>query len=112
MLSIPQTQEDYEQTALVTNLTPKQPHQNIAYERFTRVGPMALLPLRDERLALVLTLPASKLELYQAKSDNEFMAPAGRPAFRLDAPRRNNKNDRDSNIFRPCEFFYVRRAGW
>ncbi|MBL4606463.1 MAG: 2-octaprenyl-6-methoxyphenyl hydroxylase [Pseudomonadales bacterium] len=73
MLSIAQTQEDYDQTALVTNLTPKNPHQNIAYERFTRTGPMALLPLRDERLALVLTLPTEELEHYQAMSDSEFM---------------------------------------
>lgn len=73
MLSISQTQEDYDQTALVTNLTPKRPHQNIAYERFTRVGPMALLPLRDERLALVFTLPSEELEYYQGMSDTDFM---------------------------------------
>ena len=74
MLSIQQTQEDYEQVALVTNLTPNTAHQNIAYERFTRIGPMALLPLRDERQALVLTLPNESLADYQAMNDEEFMA--------------------------------------
>ena len=74
MLSIPHAQEDYDQVALVTNLTPNIPHQKMAYERFTRTGPMALLPLRDERQALVLTLPSDQLEAYQAMNDEAFMA--------------------------------------
>ena len=36
---------DYQQTAWVGTVRLKQPHQGVAYERFTRQGPAALLPL-------------------------------------------------------------------
>lgn len=36
---------DYQQTAWVGTVRLKQPHQGVAYERFTRQGPVALLPL-------------------------------------------------------------------
>lgn len=71
-------QQDYQQHAIVTNLTPGQPHQGVAYERFTRNGPMALLPLEDQngepRIALVWTVPSDQLEETLALSDTEFMA--------------------------------------
>lgn len=37
--------EDYEQTAIVTNVTTQAPHQDCAYERFTKYGPIAFLPM-------------------------------------------------------------------
>ena len=45
----------YEQSALIANITPTQPHDGMAFERFTDEGPMALLPLPDNRCALVWT---------------------------------------------------------
>ena len=44
---------DYRQTAWVGTVTLAQPKPGVAYERFTRSGPVALLPLRDGRAALV-----------------------------------------------------------
>ncbi len=38
---------DYQQCALISNVAVDRPHCNIAYERFTETGPMALLPSRD-----------------------------------------------------------------
>ena len=73
LLSIEQAREDYDQVALVTNLTPPQGHKQIAYERFTREGPMALLPLRDQRFALVMSLPAEKRAAYEMMDDKQFM---------------------------------------
>ncbi|WP_315984182.1 FAD-dependent monooxygenase [Aliamphritea spongicola] len=71
-------QQDYEQHAIVTNLTPGQPHNGMAYERFTRNGPMALLPLEDQngepRVALVWTVPSEQLDETLALSDEDFMA--------------------------------------
>ncbi len=49
--------KSYGQTAIIANLTPSRPHQNIAYERFTESGPMALLPLPENRCALVWSCP-------------------------------------------------------
>lgn len=40
---------DYEQTAIVTNVTTELPHANTAYERFTESGPLALLPMSESR---------------------------------------------------------------
>ncbi|HVT61931.1 MAG TPA: FAD-dependent monooxygenase [Legionellaceae bacterium] len=48
--------KDYGQHALVTNIGLSRPHQNIAYERFTSSGPLALLPLGPKRMALVWSL--------------------------------------------------------
>jgi len=45
---------DYRQAAVTARVTCGTPHQNVAYERFTPEGPLALLPL-DGMLALVWT---------------------------------------------------------
>ncbi len=44
---------DYHQHAWVGTVGLSQPHGGAAYERFTRQGPAALLPLPDQRAALV-----------------------------------------------------------
>jgi len=44
---------DYKQTAWVGTVTPADPRPGVAYERFTRHGPAALLPLKDGRAGLV-----------------------------------------------------------
>jgi 2-octaprenyl-6-methoxyphenol hydroxylase len=45
----------YDQSALIANITPGEAHNGEAFERFTDDGPMALLPLPDNRCALVWT---------------------------------------------------------
>ena len=47
MLGIHQQSKAYDQSAIIANLELEQPHQAVAYERFTDQGPMALLPLAD-----------------------------------------------------------------
>jgi 2-octaprenyl-6-methoxyphenol hydroxylase len=44
---------DYRQTAWVGTVTLAEPRPGVAYERFTRYGPAALLPRRDGRCSLV-----------------------------------------------------------
>ncbi len=44
---------DYDQTAIVATVTPEAPHHNVAYERFTDSGPLALLPMQDQRCTVV-----------------------------------------------------------
>ncbi|HEY0858346.1 MAG TPA: FAD-dependent monooxygenase [Albitalea sp.] len=44
---------DYRQSAWVGSVTLAEPRPGIAYERFTRDGPAALLPLKDGRAGLV-----------------------------------------------------------
>lgn len=45
---------DYQQSALTSRVSAERPHGNTAYERFTRAGPLALLPAGDD-FALVWT---------------------------------------------------------
>jgi 2-octaprenyl-6-methoxyphenol hydroxylase len=65
---------EYEQTAVVTNVTISQPHLNTAYERFTETGPLALLPMRGNKCAVVWSARAGEVETILGWSDEEFLA--------------------------------------
>ena len=49
--------DDYQQLAVIANVTTQLPHQGRAYERFTAHGPLALLPMSDNRMSLVWCHP-------------------------------------------------------
>jgi 2-octaprenyl-6-methoxyphenol hydroxylase len=75
---------DYEQTAVITSVLPQRFHNNVAYERFTPEGPLALLPLDGGRCTLVLTLTKDAAQSALAWSDQEFLAEVQRRfGFRL-----------------------------
>jgi 2-octaprenyl-6-methoxyphenol hydroxylase len=65
---------EYGQSALIANLTPERPHRNIAYERFTDSGPLALLPMSDGRCALVWTVRTEQCAAILALDDDVFLA--------------------------------------
>jgi len=46
---------DYQQSAIIANVSTEKAHRNRAYERFTDSGPIALLPMSDNRCSLVWT---------------------------------------------------------
>jgi len=48
--------EDYGQVALVVNVQADRPHDGTAFERFTRTGPLAVLPLKDGSFTVVWTV--------------------------------------------------------
>ncbi len=62
----------YGQHALTANLTTGRPHGNAAFERFTDSGPLALLPLTDDRCALVCTVWDEQVESLLALPDAAF----------------------------------------
>lgn len=74
LVGIDAQRTDYRQTALVTNITPEQPHRNVAYERFTASGPLAFLPMSDNRYAVVWSLPPEQVEPLLALDDAAFLA--------------------------------------
>ena len=47
---------DYEQTAIICNVTPEEAHLGRAFERFTVNGPLAMLPLGENRCSVVWTV--------------------------------------------------------
>lgn len=63
---------DYRQAALTAEITCARPHQNVAYERFTAEGPLALLPF-GERLALVWSTSPSRAQQLCAMPEREFL---------------------------------------
>ncbi|WP_225086746.1 2-octaprenyl-6-methoxyphenyl hydroxylase [Pectobacterium colocasium] len=46
-------QHDYDQIAVIANVTTAEPHRGRAFERFTPHGPLALLPMSNGRSSLV-----------------------------------------------------------
>jgi 2-octaprenyl-6-methoxyphenol hydroxylase len=73
-LDIRTTERDYGQTAIIANITPEKPHNHIAYERFTRNGPLALLPMPDNRCSLVWTRAPQDAERVMTLNDEDFLA--------------------------------------
>lgn len=65
---------DYRQSALVANIELARDHGNIAYERFTEQGAMALLPVAARRCALIWSLPGEVAAEYSAFTEQEFLA--------------------------------------
>ncbi|HKM26258.1 MAG TPA: 2-octaprenyl-6-methoxyphenyl hydroxylase [Thiopseudomonas sp.] len=64
----------YGQTALIANISSALPHQGMAFERFTDDGPMALLPLSDNRCVLIWTREPNEAQRLYALPDKEFIA--------------------------------------
>ena len=64
---------DFKQYALVANIGLMRDHKNIAYERFTKNGPIALLPMQNRRASLVWSLPLDKETYYLNLSDKDFL---------------------------------------
>ena len=64
----------YGHDALITKVSAELPHNNIAYERFTANGPMALLPNGERDFSLVWTGEKSRIAPLLELSDAEFLA--------------------------------------
>lgn len=65
--------KNYQQQALVTNVALAKPHKHCAYERFTSHGPLALLPLQDNRMSLVWSLPPDEAQQILQMDDAQFL---------------------------------------
>jgi len=72
MLGISATRVDYNQIAVIGNLRPEVPPRHRAFERFTSEGPIAMLPLADDRAAFVWVLPPQRAQAVMQMADAEF----------------------------------------
>jgi len=66
--------DDYGQSAMIANVTPGNEHHNIAYERFTDSGPLALLPMSEGRCSLVWTVKRNKADEVMGWDDATFLS--------------------------------------
>jgi 2-octaprenyl-6-methoxyphenol hydroxylase len=68
---------DYLQSAIISNVSTQKPHNGSAFERFTDQGPIALLPMSENRCSLVWTHSTAHgnddLDATMALSDEEFL---------------------------------------
>ncbi|MCK5872376.1 MAG: FAD-dependent monooxygenase, partial [Methylococcales bacterium] len=74
LLAIEQHKKSYGQTALITTVKSSLPHQNIAYERFTASGPLALLPIAKNQSAVVWTRTHAEAKALIEASEKDFIA--------------------------------------
>lgn len=64
---------EYGQQAVIANVSTSREHGNEAFERFTRTGPLALLPMTQGRCSLVWTLDSSGAEEVAGLDDDQFL---------------------------------------
>ena len=74
LLKLGAMESDYKQTAIIANITTERPHKGKAFERFTDSGPLALLPMSDNRSSLVWTVKTGDETQLLATSEADFLA--------------------------------------
>lgn len=72
MLNLTQEQYDFKQSALIANVTTSLSHQGRAFERFTKDGPVALLPMSKDRSSLVWCVTSEKAAQLLCLNDEDF----------------------------------------
>ncbi|MGH8182224.1 MAG: UbiH/UbiF/VisC/COQ6 family ubiquinone biosynthesis hydroxylase [Rhodanobacteraceae bacterium] len=68
---------DYHQRAVVAHVATERADERTAWQRFTREGPIALLPLVDGRSSIVWSLPEARAREVLALDDAAFCEAAG-----------------------------------
>ena len=63
----------YDQVAIVTAVTPDRPHNNLALERFTASGPLAVLPQTENRWGLTWCLDKTRADELMTADDESFI---------------------------------------
>ncbi|MCC8365582.1 2-octaprenyl-6-methoxyphenyl hydroxylase [Xenorhabdus sp. PB61.4] len=70
---IPWQRQNYGQAAIIANVLTSENPQGRAFERFTKHGPLALLPMSEGRSSLVWCHPSEKLPEISQWKDSEFL---------------------------------------
>jgi len=66
--------QPYEQGAIIANVEVAGGHNNHAFERFTQNGPMALLPMSNNRYSLVWCMRQDQIEQHMALNEQDFIS--------------------------------------
>jgi 2-octaprenyl-6-methoxyphenol hydroxylase len=72
-LGLPSRRLDYRQSAIIANVQTAAPHHGRAFERFTREGPIALLPMGEGRCSLVWCASTERAERLMTFDDETFL---------------------------------------
>jgi ubiquinone biosynthesis UbiH/UbiF/VisC/COQ6 family hydroxylase len=71
---------DYQQTAIVANVTTTQSHRHTAWQRFLSTGPLALLPLANGQSSIVWSCDTDLAEQLIEMDDDSFCDALGQAA--------------------------------
>ncbi|MDJ0792834.1 MAG: 2-octaprenyl-6-methoxyphenyl hydroxylase [Woeseiaceae bacterium] len=74
MLGITASKDHYGQRAVIGNVLSERPVDNVAYERFTEQGPLAVLPIAEGRAGFIWTVSEDDAERVMSLDDDEFLA--------------------------------------
>lgn len=92
MMGITVQKSHYGQRAVIGNLLPEKDIEFMAYERFTRQGPLAILPVAGGRVGFVWTVSEDDADRIMALDDDPFLAELQRQfGYRLGAFSRVGK---------------------
>ncbi|RJX70512.1 2-octaprenyl-6-methoxyphenyl hydroxylase [Vibrio sinensis] len=72
-IGLTMSEHDFFQVAVIANVSIDQAHNHRAFERFTDQGPIALLPMSDQRMSLVWCLRPAQAERVLQLEDNAFI---------------------------------------
>jgi 2-octaprenyl-6-methoxyphenol hydroxylase len=73
LLGIGIRQQPYHQNAVIANIRTDSPHHGWAFERFTDTGPLALLPMTENRYSLVWSVLPEQAESIVAQTPTAFL---------------------------------------
>ncbi len=73
LLNLAVTENDYQQVAITANISTERPHLGKAFERFAETGPVALLPMSDNRSSLIWTVNTGEETELLELSDQDFL---------------------------------------
>ena len=68
------SEHDFDQVAVIANVTTQVKHEGRAFERFTESGPVALLPMSEGRMSLVWCLRPDVAEKVMHYDDETFLS--------------------------------------
>ncbi|MCL4165161.1 UNVERIFIED_CONTAM: hypothetical protein GTU68_017254, partial [Idotea baltica] len=74
LLDLSVTEQSYQQTAITANISTERAHQHRAFERFTEHGPIALLPMPDNRCSLIWTVKTGDETALLKLDDDAFLS--------------------------------------
>ena len=74
LLEIETDTRDYEHSALVSSIQLARSHHNIAYQRFSNIGTLALLPMQNKTCGLVCTAHNRQIDRLMAEDDADVLA--------------------------------------
>ena len=72
LAGIATAERDYRQHGFVTHVTPERSHRDTAWQRFSKAGPLALLPLADGRVSIVWSVAPEFTESLLSMSDERL----------------------------------------